>query len=66
MSPACSSLLQAQCVISRGDAQLVKKGQRPLLSVLQKKKQGHRVTLISGMESFLLDPQELASACQKK
>lgn len=66
MSPARCSLLQAQYVISRGDAQLVKKGQRPLLSVLQKKKQGHRVTLISGMESFLLDPQELASACQKK
>jgi len=56
----------AQCRITRGGEQAVKKGSPPVVTVSAEKKQGHRITRITGMEPFLVGAELMASECQKK
>ena len=47
--------------------QLVKKGAVPNLRLSEEKRMGNkRVTRVTGMETFLVAPEDVAAECQKK
>eukprot|EP00798_Chlamydomonas_sp_ICE-L_P017426 gene17427-23728_t len=57
---------QPQVRISRAGQQVIKKGAVPKISVSSAKRQGHKITVITGTEPFLVDPADLSAECQKK
>lgn len=61
------SRMQAHHVVTRGSESIVRKGALKAIQILTERRQGNKkVTKLSGMETFLMDAEALASALQKK
>jgi translation initiation factor 2D len=61
------SRMQAHHVVTRGSESIVRKGALKAIQILTERRQGNKkVTKLSGVETFLLDAEALASALQKK
>lgn len=61
------SRMQAHHCVTRGNSPVVRKGTLKPIQIMTERRQGNKkVTKLSGMESFLLDPEALASELQKK
>lgn len=61
------SRMQAHHRVTRGGETVVRKGALKTIHLMTERRQGNKkVTKASGLESFLLDPQALASELQKK
>jgi len=61
------SRMQAHHVVTRGGESIVRKGSLKAIQILTERRQGNKkVTKLSGMETFLMDAETLASALQKK
>jgi translation initiation factor 2D len=61
------SRMQAHHVVTRGGESIVRKGALKANQILTERRQGNKkVTKLSGMETFLMDAETLASALQKK
>lgn len=59
--------MQAHLLVTRGSDSVVRKGALKPLQILTERRQGNKkVTKLSGLESFLIDPETLASELQKK
>ncbi|KAM3338304.1 eukaryotic translation initiation factor 2D isoform X1 [Capsicum galapagoense] len=59
--------MQAHHCVTRGNDTVVRKGALKPIQIMTEKRQGNKkVTKLSGMESFLLDAEALASELQKK
>eukprot|EP00850_Spirogloea_muscicola_P001035 SM000004S14905 [mRNA] locus=s4:104226:107152:- [translate_table: standard] len=59
--------MQAHHRVSRGSESVVRRGQLHSVHILVERRQGNKkVTKVSGVESFLVDPHALASELQKK
>ncbi|KAL8060040.1 hypothetical protein ABFX02_03G127400 [Erythranthe guttata] len=59
--------MQANHLVIRGEHSVVRKGALKPLQILTERRQGNKkVTKLSGLESFLIDPETLASELQKK
>lgn len=59
--------MQAHILVTRGGDSFVRKGALKPLQILTERRQGNKkVTKLSGLESFLIDPETLASELQKK
>mmetsp|Transcript_36954 Transcript_36954/g.104288 ORF Transcript_36954/g.104288 Transcript_36954/m.104288 type:complete len:601 (-) Transcript_36954:203-2005(-) len=52
--------------LSRGDIQVLKKGSLPQVVLQVKKRQGHKVTCVSGLEPFLIDARQFAQTVQRR
>ncbi len=45
----------------------MKKGALPCITICSERRQGNkRVTRIAGVDAFLIDPEDVAQACQKR
>ncbi|XP_047160305.1 eukaryotic translation initiation factor 2D isoform X1 [Vigna umbellata] len=61
------SRMQPHHVVTRGNESVVRKGALKTIQLLTERRQGNKkVTKLSGMESFLIDAEALASELQKK
>lgn len=59
--------MQAHYEVKRGNDTVVRKGALKPLQIVTERRQGNKkVTKLSGLESFLIDPEALASELQKK
>ncbi|KAI3464254.1 hypothetical protein Pfo_020917 [Paulownia fortunei] len=59
--------MQAHHIVTRGSESVVRKGALKPLQILTERRQGNKkVTKLSGLESFLIDAETLASELQKK
>ncbi|EFJ51539.1 hypothetical protein VOLCADRAFT_56991 [Volvox carteri f. nagariensis] len=59
--------MHLQCRITRGQQQVVRKGQLPAVQISTEKRQGNkRVTKVMGLEPFLVDIEQVAAECQRK
>ncbi|CAN6555816.1 unnamed protein product [Malus baccata var. baccata] len=59
--------MQAHHVVTRGSESVVRKGGLKTIQIMTERRQGNKkVTKLSGLESFLVDPEALASELQKK
>lgn len=59
--------MQAHHCVTRGNDTVVRKGTLKPIQIMTERRQGNKkVTKLSGMESFLLDAEALASELQKK
>ncbi|KAM7477282.1 hypothetical protein LguiB_024525 [Lonicera macranthoides] len=59
--------MQAHHVVTRGSESVVRKGALKTIQIMTERRQGNKkVTRFSGLESFLIDPDALASELQKK
>lgn len=67
LGSAFISRMQAHHVVTRGSESIVRKGALKAIQILTERRQGNKkVTKLSGMETFLMDAEALASALQKK
>ncbi|KAH7833900.1 hypothetical protein Vadar_010870 [Vaccinium darrowii] len=67
LGPTFISRMQAHHRVTRGKESVVRKGALKTIQLLTERRQGNKkVTKLSGLESFLLDPEALASELQKK
>nr|XP_043637192.1 eukaryotic translation initiation factor 2D [Erigeron canadensis] len=67
LAPTFINRMQAHHQVTRGKESVVKKGGLKPLQMLTERRQGNKkVTKVSGMESFLIDAELLASELQKK
>ncbi|KAL5571757.1 hypothetical protein UlMin_021354 [Ulmus minor] len=61
------SRMQAHHVVTRGNESVVRKGGLKTIQIITERRQGNKkVTKLSGMETFLINPEALASELQKK
>lgn len=61
------SRMQPHHVVTRGNESVVRKGALKTIQILTERRQGNKkVTKVSGLESFLMDAEALASELQKK
>lgn len=61
------SRMQAHHLVTRGSESVVRKGALKAIQILTERRQGNKkVTKLSGMETFLMDAEALASELQKK
>ncbi|CAJ1978197.1 unnamed protein product [Sphenostylis stenocarpa] len=61
------SRMQPHHVVTRGNESVVRKGALKTIQLLTERRQGNKkVTKLSGMETFLIDAEALASELQKK
>ncbi|KAF3440959.1 hypothetical protein FNV43_RR19245 [Rhamnella rubrinervis] len=59
--------MQAHHVVTRGGESVVRKGGLKAIQIMTERRQGNKkVTKLSGMETFLVDAESLASELQKK
>lgn len=59
--------MQAHHVVSRGSQSVVRKGGLKTIQIVTERRQGNKkMTKLSGLETFLMDPEALASELQKK
>ncbi|KAK2433157.1 hypothetical protein P8452_30525 [Trifolium repens] len=59
--------MQPHHVVTRGNESVVRKGALKTIQIMTERRQGNKkVTKLSGMESFLIDAEALASELQKK
>ncbi|XP_062073177.1 uncharacterized protein LOC133777535 [Humulus lupulus] len=59
--------MQAHHIVTRGNESVVRKGGLKTIQILTERRQGNKkVTKLSGMETFLIDAESLASELQKK
>lgn len=59
--------MQAHHVVTRGSESVVRKGGLKTIQIMTERRQGNKkVTKLSGLETFLVDPEALASELQKK
>lgn len=59
--------MQAHCEVIRGNESVVRKGALKPIQIVTERRQGNKkVTKLSGVECFLIDPEALASELQKK
>ncbi|GAU26594.1 hypothetical protein TSUD_267090 [Trifolium subterraneum] len=59
--------MQPHHVVTRGNESVVRKGALKTIQIMTERRQGNKkVTKLSGMESFLIDGEALASELQKK
>lgn len=67
LGPTFVSRMQAHHRVTRGKESVVRKGALRTIQLMTERRQGNKkVTKLSGVESFLLDPEALASELQKK
>ncbi|XP_051124047.1 uncharacterized protein LOC127246621 [Andrographis paniculata] len=67
IGPIFVSRMQAHHVVTRGSDTVVRKGSLKPLQIVTERRQGNKkVTKLSGLESFLIDAETLASELQKK
>lgn len=67
IGPIFISRMQAHHVVTRGSDTVVRKGTLKPLQIVTERRQGNKkVTKLSGLESFLMDAEILASELQKK
>ncbi|KAJ6360544.1 hypothetical protein OIU77_004539 [Salix suchowensis] len=61
------SRMQAHHIVTRGSESVVRKGSVRTIQILTERRHGNKkVTKLSGMETFLMDADALASELQKK
>ncbi|KAJ9167236.1 hypothetical protein P3X46_021902 [Hevea brasiliensis] len=61
------SRMQAHYVVTRGSESVVRKGSLKTIQIVTERRQGNKkVTKVSGVETFLMDAEALASELQKK
>ncbi|MBA0852192.1 hypothetical protein Goshw_002269, partial [Gossypium schwendimanii] len=59
--------MQAHHMVTRGGESVVRKGVLKTVQIVTERRQGNKkVTKVSGLETFLIDPEALASELQKK
>ncbi|KAH9725953.1 eukaryotic translation initiation factor 2d [Citrus sinensis] len=59
--------MQAHHVVTRGSQSVVRKGALKTIQIVTERRQGNKkMTKLSGLETFLMDPEALASELQKK
>ncbi|GLI62284.1 hypothetical protein VaNZ11_004846 [Volvox africanus] len=59
--------MHLQCRISKGQQQVVRKGQLPVVQISTEKRQGNkRVTKVVGLEPFFVDLEQVAGECQRR
>lgn len=67
LGAAFISRMQPHHIVTRGSESVVRKGALKAIQILTERRQGNKkVTKLSGMESFLMDAEALASELQKK
>lgn len=67
LGPAFISRMQAHHIVTRGNDSVVRKGSLKTIQIMTERRQGNRkMTRVSGLESFLMDAEALASELQKK
>ncbi|KAK9069947.1 hypothetical protein SSX86_010345 [Deinandra increscens subsp. villosa] len=67
LAPTFINRMQAHHQVTRGKETVVRKGGLKPMHILTERRQGNKkVTKLSGMESFLIDAEPLASELQKK
>ncbi|KAB1210987.1 Eukaryotic translation initiation factor 2D [Morella rubra] len=67
LGPAFVSRMQPHHIVTRGSESVVRKGAVKAIQILTERRQGNKkVTKLSGMETFLVDAEALASELQKK
>lgn len=67
LGPTFVSRMQAHHVVTRGSESVVRKGGLKTIQIMTERRQGNKkVTKVSGMETFLVDAETLASELQKK
>ncbi|XP_040364039.1 eukaryotic translation initiation factor 2D isoform X2 [Rosa chinensis] len=59
--------MQAHHIVTRGNDSVVRKGGLKTVQIMTERRQGNKkMTKLSGLETFLVDPEALASELQKK
>ncbi|PRQ22426.1 putative SUI1 domain-containing protein [Rosa chinensis] len=59
--------MQAHHIVTRGNDSVVRKGGLKTVQIMTERWQGNKkMTKLSGLETFLVDPEALASELQKK
>jgi len=59
--------MQSNHIVTRGNESVVRKGALKTVQIMTERRQGNKkVTRVSGLESFLVDADALASELQKK
>ncbi|TKY68227.1 Eukaryotic translation initiation factor 2D [Spatholobus suberectus] len=67
LGPTFVSRMQPHHVVTRGNESVVRKGALKTIQLVTERRQGNKkVTKLSGMETFLIDAEALASELQKK
>ncbi|GAV60629.1 SUI1 domain-containing protein [Cephalotus follicularis] len=67
LGPTFLSRMQAHHIVTRGSESVVCKGALKPIQIVTERRQGNKkVTKVSGLETFLLDAEALASELQKK
>ncbi|GFQ05798.1 eukaryotic translation initiation factor 2d [Phtheirospermum japonicum] len=67
IGPTFVNRMQAHHLVIRGNESVVRKGGLKPIQILTERRQGNKkVTKLSGLESFLIDAESLASELQKK
>lgn len=67
LAPTFINRMQAHHQVTRGKESVVRKGGLKAMQIMTERRQGNKkVTKLSGMESFLIDADPLASELQKK
>lgn len=67
IGPTFVNRMQAHHVVTRGSESVVRKGAVKTVQLVTERRQGNKkVTKLSGMETFLIDAEALASELQKK
>ncbi|KAL2326523.1 hypothetical protein Fmac_025581 [Flemingia macrophylla] len=67
LGPTFVSRMQPHHVVTRGNESVVRKGALKTIQLLTERRQGNKkVTKLTGMETFLIDAEALASELQKK
>ena len=67
LGPMVQKRMQAHHQVTRGGEVVVRKGQLHPVQIMTERRQGNkRVTRVSGVESFLVDPVAMASELQRK
>uniref|UniRef100_A0A5B7AKM9 Putative eukaryotic translation initiation factor 2D n=1 Tax=Davidia involucrata TaxID=16924 RepID=A0A5B7AKM9_DAVIN len=67
LGPTFINRMQAHTRVTRGSESVVRKGPLKTIQIMSERRQGNKkVTKLSGLESFLIDAEALASELQKK
>lgn len=67
LGPTFISRMQAHHIVTRGKESAVRKGSVKTLQIVTERRQGNKkVTKVSGVETFLIDAEALATELQKK
>ncbi|KAJ4844518.1 hypothetical protein Tsubulata_051548 [Turnera subulata] len=67
LGSAFVSRMQAHHIVTRGSDSVVRKGSLKTIQIVTERRQGNKkVTKVSGVETFLMDAEALASELQKK